>query len=258
MSPIEVLDFVEIGQVITVYKEGIPVMELPVLSKAAIISDDMEIGFTSSGPTKVGGDGPFLYLPTNIYRQLYDHPTAYKYSFNVEEDKQAEMAAFLEAYMANEDIDMAYLSSESARKSAMNTRRIVNLVGGLIGAIFGISGVLNLTNTIITTILTRRRELATMQSIGMTGRQLTRMMVFEGLYYAAGACVLGLAVSALLCLTLVRDILSSPSMWYCTFHFTLLPALAVSALLLMMSAIVPVLALHLFNRGSIVEQMGRE
>ena len=34
---------------------------------------------------------------------------------------------------------------------------------------------------IITNIITRRHEFATMQSIGMTGKQLRRLMVYEGI-----------------------------------------------------------------------------
>lgn len=171
---------------------------------------------------------------------------------------QAEMTSFLEDYMKNTDTSMNYLSAESAREDAMATRSTVNYVGGLVGGIFGICGVLNLINTIITTILTRRKEFATMRSIGMTERQLTKMMIFEGVYYAAGACVLGLGLSALLSMTVIKSILDSPSWWFCRFHFTLLPALSSCVVLLAVSAVIPVLALKLFYKGSIVEELHRE
>lgn len=246
-------DLTDIGEIITVYKDGQPVMELPVLAKAAINGDDMEIGFTCQGPHNVGGDGLFIYLPANIYKELYDEPVIYKYAFDVEEDQRENMTEFLDQYMKNEDTSINYLSSQSARESAEGMRTMIHFVGGLIGVIFGIAGVLNLINTLITSILTRRHEFATMQSIGMTDRQLTKMMIFEGVYYAAGACVLGLVLAALLDLTIIKNLLRS--MWMFTFHFTLLPALAVSVVLMVVSAVVPVLALRFFNKGSIVEQL---
>ena len=246
-------DFIDVGENITVYKDGQPVMELPVLAKAAINGDDQEIGFTCNGPLEVGGDGLFLYLPTNIYKELYDDPVIYKYAFNVEESQRENMTAFLNHYINNVDTSINYLSSQSARENAAGIRTMIRFVGGLVGVIFGIAGVLNLINTLVTTILTRRHEFATMQSIGMTNRQLTQMMIFEGVYYAVGACLLGLVLAALLNLTIVQTILRS--MWQFTFHFTLLPALIVSVILLIVSAIVPVLALKFFNKGSIVEQL---
>ncbi|WP_295736218.1 ABC transporter permease [uncultured Oscillibacter sp.] len=253
MSLVPDLDLVDVGQNITVYKNGSPVMKLPVLAKAAQTSDDAEIGYISSGPLKTGGDGLNLYLPAGVYEELYDVPTVYKYSFDIEEGCEAEMTAFLEDYMEKTDPDMNYLSAREARESSEATQRMIRFVGGFVGLIFGLAGVLNLINTIVTTILTRRHEFAAMESVGMTRRQLTGMMVWEGVYYAAGACLLGLSLSAALNLTLVKRVVDS--MWQFTFRFTLLPALGACGALLAVSAVVPVLALRAFHQGSIVEQL---
>lgn len=252
MLLIEDLDFVDVGQIITVYKNGQPVKKLPILAKAAINGDDLEIGYTCNGPIEVGGDGLLLYLSENIYKELYDKPTIYKYAFNVEKEHQLEMTEFLDNY-TKIDTSVNYLTSQSARKDALNTKTMIHFVGGLVGIIFGLVGVLNLMNTLITTILTRRHEFATMQSIGMTNRQLKKMIVLESVYYALGACLLGLIFSALCNLTLIRGILSS--MWQYNFHFTLLPAFIVSISLFLVSIIVPILALKFFHKGSIVEQL---
>ena len=252
MSLMEDFDFIQVGDMITVYKDGQKAMELPVLAKAALNGDDQEIGVSVNGPTKVGGDGLFLYLPTDIFKELYDEPVIYKYAFDVEEGEQEHMTAFLEDYVKNNS-DVYYISSQSAREHAENFRMVIRLVGGLVGVIFGFAGVLNLINTLVTTILARRREFAVMQSIGMTERQLTKMMVYEGMFYAGGACALGIVLGAILDLTLVRGMLGK--MWQFTFHFTLLPALLVSALLLVLSTAVPVLALRFFYKESIVEQL---
>ena len=246
-------DLLDVGDVITVYKNGEPVMELPILAKAALNGDDEEIGYTSNGPLEVGGNGLYLYLPTAVYTEIYDEPVIYKYSFNVEESQREAMAEFLENYVTNVDPGLNYASAEDARQDAMTTRTMLQFVGGLIGMIFGAAGVLNLTNTIITTILARRREFATMQSIGMTAKQLTRMMIWESVYYAAGACASGLILSVILAFTVVRGL--TGNIWYFTFHFTLLPALTACVVLLIVAAIVPVIALKVFNKGSIVEKL---
>lgn len=247
------LDFVDIGDVITVYKDGRPFLELPVLAKAAVNGDDLEIGYTCNGPNEIGGDGLYLYLPDSIYKHIYEEPVIYKYSFNVEEGQRERTAEFLDQYMSDTDNSINYLSSQSAYESAENFRDMIHFVGGTVGVIFGIAGVLNLINTLITTILTRRHEFATMQSIGMTKRQLTKMMVFEGISYAACACAAGIMMAALLNLTLVKNMLDN--VWQFSFHFTLLPALVVCALLMVLSAIVPAAALELFHKGTIVEQL---
>lgn len=253
MQMAEDFDLLEIGDVITVYKNGEAVMELPVLAKAAINGDDEETGYTANGPYTVGGDGLYLYLPSSIYEKIYDEPSVYKYSFNVDENEQSNMTAFLENYITQVDTNLNYLSADSAREDAQATRTMLQFVGSLIGIIFGVAGVLNLINTIITTILARRHEFATMQSIGMTTKQLTRMMIWEGVYYAIGACIVGLILSVVLAFTVVRVL--TGSIWYFTFHFTLLPAVIACVVLLIVAAIVPVIALKVFNNGSIVEKL---
>lgn len=253
MSLNEMLDIVNVGEVITVYQNGEPVMELPVLAKAAINGDDTEIGYTCNGPNEVGGDGLFLYLPSSIYVSLYDEPSIYKYAFNAEEPYQADMTAFLDNYREEKDPEINYLSSKAARDSAIKFRSMIRFVGSLVGSIFGIAGILNLANTIITSILIRRHEFATMQSIGMTDKQLTKMMVFEGVYYAAGAFISGLFFATALDFTLIRGLLGS--MWQFTFRFTLAPAIAVGMAFLAISGIIPILALRFFHKGSIVEQL---
>lgn len=247
------LDPLEIGDVITVYKDGKAIMELPVLAKAAINGDDQETGYTANGPYTVGADGLFLYLTSSIYEKIYDEPSIYKYSFNVDENERTNMTVFLENYITQVDTSLNYLSADSARENAQATRTMLQFVGGLIGIIFGVAGVLNLTNTIITTILARRHEFATMQSIGMTTKQLTQMMIWEGVYYAIGACIVGLILSMVLAFTVVRVL--TGSIWYFTFHFTLLPAIIPCVVLLIVAAIVPVIALKVFNKGSIVEKL---
>lgn len=247
------LDPLEIGDVITVYKDGKAIMELPVLAKAAINGDDQETGYTANGPYTVGADGLFLYLPSSIYEKIYDEPSIYKYSFNVDENERTNMTGFLENYITQVDTSLNYLSADSAREDAQATRIMLQFVGGLIVIIFGVAGVLNLTNTIITTILARRHEFATMQSIGMTTKQLTRMMIWESVYYAIGACIVGLILSVVLAFTVVRVL--TGSIWYFTFHFTLFPAMIACVVLLIVAAIVPVIALKVFNKGSIVEKL---
>lgn len=246
-------DLLKVGDIITVFKDGEPIMELPVLAKAALNGDDEEIRYTTHGPFEVGKDGLFLYLPTSIYTQIYDKPAIYKYSFDVEEKQQEAIHAFLENYITNVDPRLSYASAKEARQDAMTTRTMLQFVGGLIGIIFGAAGVLNLVNTIITTILARRHEFATMQSIGMTTKQLTRMMIWESVYYAVGACMVGLILSVILAFTIVKTL--TGGIWFFTFHFTLVPAMIVCILLLMVAVILPVIALKIFNKGSMVEKL---
>ncbi len=64
------------------------------------------------------------------------------------------------------------------------------------GAFFmvGIISFMNMANTIIISIITRRRELGVLQALGMTNRQMNRMLRNEGLMFTGGSMLVSLVV----------------------------------------------------------------
>ncbi len=61
----------------------------------------------------------------------------------------------------------------------------------------GVFGVLNLLNTLITNILTRKRELGILQAVGMSNYQISKMMLTEGLLYTLGVFILSISFGTL-------------------------------------------------------------
>lgn len=60
-------------------------------------------------------------------------------------------------------------------------------------AIVGIIGFMNMANTIIVSIITRKRELGVLQAVGMTNNQLNIMLQMEGLFFSLGTILVALA-----------------------------------------------------------------
>ena len=67
----------------------------------------------------------------------------------------------------------------------VETEWIKHQVGGMLTLVIGIIGILNFINSILTGIVTRQKEFAMMESIGMTKKQLTRMLIYEGCFLQA-------------------------------------------------------------------------
>ena len=67
-------------------------------------------------------------------------------------------------------------------------------VGIGISLILAVIGVMNYINTIIGNIANRRKELAILESIGMTRKQMNRMLMREGSIYALGAIFVTMVV----------------------------------------------------------------
>ena len=194
--------------------------------------------------------GAILFSGLTVYISTRT-PTLYGFLFDVEEQYQQEM----ETYLA-QDTDVAYTSILTMKATVSGVKNVVLLIGGMIGAVFALVGLINFINLVMTNIITRRHEFATMQSIGMTNRQLRKMMISESFSYVLLAGIVGTLAAAVLGITLVRSFVEiSPSSIMMTFQMTLLPALIMLILFLALAFIVPVVALRLFNNRSVVERL---
>lgn len=244
----------KVGQTIMAYTGNETAKTFTVIAKAVMTMSEMESDSHTNGKAKVGGDAPLLYMTEDSFRELYPSPTLLSCSFNSLETKHADVTAALEDYLAHNP-DVAMGSADLLRNQLHSISTIIMLVGGFISAIFAMAGLLNFANMMITSIMTRRHEFAAMQSIGMTGRQLCRLMIWEGLCYAFLSGVLGILSCELLSATLLRGVCGLPFMWYFTYHLTLLPALAITGAYLLIALFLPPVVLKFFHYGSIVERL---
>lgn len=244
----------QVGDSITFSKDGKEEKTCTILAKATVVATEYETYAGANGAAYIGGDAPFLYMSDTKFKELYEEPTIFSYSFNAEEGEKENLEGFL-ADFTGENTSVAYTSTKLLQEQLASNRNIVLLVGGMIGVILAFAGLINFTNMMVTNIITRRHEFAAMQSIGMTNRQLRRLIMDEGLYYAAGADVIGGLLAVILGTTVLKNVLNSPSMWYFTLQFTLVPALFIAVIYLILAAVIPVVVLHFFNKGSVVERL---
>ncbi len=142
------------------------------------------------------------------------------------------------------------LTAEAEFKEIQYTYSMVGIVTALI---LGGIGVLNLVNMILTGVIARQKEFAAMRSIGMTQKQLRKLIVYEGMYYALFAGVFGVAANAVLSLTLVR--VMAEAMWYMQYEFTVVPAMVTSVICLLLAVCISMMTDKVWNKGSIVEQL---
>lgn len=168
-----------------------------------------------------------------------------------EEEKEAE--AYLAELTGNDELGLSYESKKIIRDDFSNFRNMFLLLGGVLCFVVAVIGILNFLNAILTGIITRRREFAMLQSIGMTGKQLKTMLVWEGLLYA----VFSLVSSVIFCLVtepLAGNMFES-MFWFFTAKFTMLPVFFVIPVFLFLGIVLPLFAYRIFSGKSIVERL---
>ena len=174
------------------------------------------------------------------------------YAFNTAGESNAAMEDFLKEYTQSVQPTCDYESKQSKIAEFEGFRKMFLTMGGTLAGIIGLVGVLNFINAVLTGILARKRELAMLQSVGMTGKQMNTMLVYEGLYYTILSAALSLVLSAALG-PLVGSLCSI--FWFFTYQFTVLPVLMVIPLFLILGILVPLLMYRCVNRHTIVERL---
>lgn len=175
------------------------------------------------------------------------------YFFDTTEEANAQIEQYLKNYTENVDPTWDYESKATYQKEFEGFRNMFLLMGGVLSLIIGIVGVLNFINAILTGIITRRREFAMLQSIGMTGKQLKTMLVEEGLLYAIGSIVLALVLS--LILQPLAGVVLSNMFWFFSYHMTVLPVLAVTPIFVLFGCVVPMVVYRTVAKQTIVERL---
>ncbi len=138
-------------------------------------------------------------------------------AFNVKNGEYAETESIVKNYCENINAELDYKSRSTYENSFYNAKRMYLVIGGVLSFILGLIGLLNFVNSMITSISSRQHEFAVLQSVGMIGGQLKKMLVCEGILYAAASIIFTLTAGNLIGYALVMAI--SNQMWFFTYHF---------------------------------------
>ena len=246
----------EIGDKIKIRNGGEEERELEVIAQMGVTATEYEVPNVTTGITTVGGDAPMFYISENTFKKIYENPSLMSFSFNVDKEKLVPVTAQLEKLVEQKEGEIGCSSVIMLRNSLSGIKNTVYIIGGFISIILGLSGFINFINLMITNIITRKKEYAVMQSIGMTTKQLIRLIVNEGLLYALSSAVLGIVLSALVGSTMIKIICNA--IWFMTYKLLLWPAIMLSVLTIILSGVIPVIVFKSFNKESIVEKIRKD
>lgn len=175
------------------------------------------------------------------------------YAFNTTKKSNSAMESFLKDYTTKQNQEYDYESKEKYVSEFESMRSMFLLMGGALSFIVGLIGVLNFFNAILTSIITRKREFAMLQSVGMTGKQLKTMLVYEGLYYALGVGVLSLGLSIILNPFIGKTI--ENMFWFFTYKFTITSILIVMPMFILLGIVLPLVIYKFVSKATIVERL---
>lgn len=235
-----------IGDKVTITLDNNITKEYEVMTKA-------ENKYTMSVRYSFMDNNCIMYLPSDKFISEIKNPLTMTYVFNVKDEYIEQTEGFLQDYTRKIEPQMDYESKQKFVNEFKDLQNMFLIVGGTLSFIIGIIGILNFINAMLTSIISRRREFAMLQSIGMTNKQLNKMLILEGLFYALATIVVSVILGSLVSLSIVQSIGSS--LWFYNYKFVISPILITAPILIFISVFVPFISYISVNKQSIVERL---
>ena len=200
------------------------------------------------------GEASFMVLPSEEFLRLFPGRQPVRFICDSQEGKYNQVQSYLDRQIL-QGIKISYESSRSIGAEFEVFKDVYKMAGNMFAVIFGVLGLLNLLNTIIAGVISRQREFAVMRGIGMTKKQLRKLVVYEGTGFTILSAIAGIFVSMAISFTVIRDL--ADGFWFCTYRFTVLPAVCISVPYILFAALISVFVNRVWNQGTIVEKLRR-
>lgn len=263
-QPIDAKAFQQ-GKTCVIYRNGLSFEDRELVGKtlhaAELGNRDHAFSFVIGGVTDDSTmTGPITgYPPTIIISQdalASLHLDTYTYKACVYYDKAYDTATQSRVeQIVGGSKDVRCLKMESRIESMEELKAAQGNMTGVgigISLILAVIGVMNYINTIIGNIANRRKELAILESIGMTRKQMNRMLMREGSIYALGAIFVTMVVG----LPVTWGLYQSMNYMNVPFFLPIAPIGIVVLLLFVICVGAPFVLLNaMCKKGSVVERI---
>lgn len=215
-----------------------------------VVSGDMFLRISSGGSSYVPG---VLVSQAGMDRINPDADIR-NICINAEEGQLMTLDQAIQEIVAVAPAHVEYVSVAQAQADYAHNQQTVALVGNGVCILMVLMGLMNYVNVMATSVQTRRRELAMMESLGMTRRQLRAMVMWEGGIYAVLSSVLFLAGCGILWATFSDTHIDAGVL---AFSFVWPPRLVVGLVLalLVLCPCISALAYRISSREPVIQRL---
>lgn len=168
-------------------------------------------------------------------------------------DKEAAIGKYLTELIAEKpELTMETLA-ERRIAYEQSANQIFGAISGLAIFIMMFS-ILSMINTLITNIVTRKQELAMLESIGMSKGQIRKMLLSESLLLVVATVGVTITIGTL-CGYVLSNMLYHMGAFYMAFQFPTGFALAYTSVLIAVPLFITLVSMHSFSKEILVERL---
>lgn len=138
------------------------------------------------------GYPPIIIVSDKVVKDFVPEPFVSKVSIRYQKEYDEKTEQEILSLMQNspDADDFSYESKIEELEYVEKSQGNMMQIGIGIALILALIGIMNYVNTVIGNIQNRKVELAVLESIGMTEKQMNKMILLEGIFYAAGSLIL--------------------------------------------------------------------
>lgn len=187
-----------------------------------------------------------FYLPEAEYISLTGNENAMTAGLYIREGSDEAVLSWLSDYSDEKGVDFTVDSREEYRKACEDTTARYAMIGGALCVVLFVIGILNFINSSAVSVMTRKHELALLEAVGMSKKQIRRMLMGESVFYIFAAVALADTAGTLLASRLIPNMIHA---FFFTCDMSVLPSLCALPLLLAAAVVIPA-----YNYGKISER----
>lgn len=141
--------------------------------------------------------GASIRIPESVMDSLIKTDTTIRVGLEIKKDMLKSVEEEIKNITDNDEY-LSYGTLEDSIETYKKSMAITSVLIYSLVIIIGVIGLMNLINTMITSIITRKRELGILQAIGLSDKQLVKMLQIEGLFYTVGTLLITLTLGNIL------------------------------------------------------------
>lgn len=202
----------------------------------------------------------FMYItvmvPEKEYISQIENDSAMYAAIDSQKGKETQIQKYLQKTVLQENDMINLFSILDMKESFQRYISKYYIIGGFLTGILAFIGIMNFFNTMATSVVSRKKELALLEVVGMTKKQLSKMLIAEGCMYLGGSFM----IAVLLIVFCAEKILTRTvgRAFFFQMHLTILPCVMIIPVLLLIAYAIPKYQFQKMNRESVVDRIRNE
>ncbi len=218
--------------------------------------DDDRYGFNLAYYAHVIGSPECILVSQGVIDELTDRPCVEGILASCEPNREAQITKQIKQLTENNICvaSKAHIQIKSETLEDFQSSMVsMNILTAGISFILILIGVINFINVMLTGVFARRRELAVMESIGMTKKQIRKMLMLEGVYYGTITALLILTVGSAIVYAVAKT--AEMATDYAVFCYPWQLMLMMTGIIMLICVGVPAIVYGQISKESVTERL---